>query len=60
MSFIRLMKRTVKISVNALILIAIFLTVGAINIITPNMNPVNAIEKSTAAKIVSVVILFKF
>ena len=54
------MKRTVKISVNVLILIAIFFTVGAINIITPKTKPVNAIEKSTAAKIVIVVILLNF
>ena len=60
MSFIRLKKRTAKISVNALILIIIFFTVGKINTINPKINPTNAIAKSTAAKIVSVVILFNF
>ena len=56
MSFIRLIKRTAKISVNILILIIIFFTVGKINTINPKKNPINAIAKSTAAKIVIVFI----
>ena len=39
---------------------ATFFTIGKINTINPKINPINAIAKSTAAKIVSVVILFKF
>ena len=38
----------------------IFFTVGKINAIKPKINPINAIVKSTVAKIVSVVILFNF
>ena len=60
MSRTRLIKRTVKISVKAQIFINAFLMIGANNLITPIANPVTAIAKSTAAKIVIVVILFKF
>ena len=60
MSFIRLKKITAKISVKVLILIIIFFTVGKINTINPKINPINAIVKSTAAKIVNAVILFNF
>ena len=60
MSRTRLKKRTAKISVNALILIIIFFTVGKINKTNPKINPINAIAKSTAAKIVIVVILLNF
>ena len=37
-----------------------FLSVGKINKINPKINPINAIAKSTAAKIVNDVILFNF
>ena len=37
-----------------------FFTVGKINAIKQKINPINAIVKSTVAKIVSVVILFNF
>ena len=57
MSFIRLIKRTVKISINVLIFIIAFFTVGKIN---PKINPINAIAKSTVAKIVSGAILLNF
>ena len=60
MSFIRLIKRTAKMSDNALKFITTFLSVGKINTINPKINPINAIEKSTVAKIVSVVILLNF
>ncbi len=60
MSFINLIKRTTKISVNALILIIIFFTVGKINTINPIANPINEVINKTVAKIVSVVILFNF
>ena len=60
MSFIRLIKRTVKISVKAQRFIDAFLMIGINNLINPIANPINAIAKSTVAKIVSVVILFKF
>ena len=60
MSRTRLIKRTAKISVNALILIIIFFTVGKINTINPKINPINAIAKSTVVKIVDAVILFNF
>ena len=60
MSFIRLIKRTVKISIKAKIFINAFLIIGANNLIIPIVNPINAIAKSTVAKIVSVVILFNF
>ena len=60
MSFIRLIKRTVKISVKAHIFITAFFTVGAINIITPKTKPVTAIVKSTVDKIVNASILFNF
>ena len=59
MSFIRLIKRTVKISIKAQIFINAFLMIG-INTINPKKNPVTAIVKSTAAKIVNASILFKF
>ena len=60
MSFIRLKKRTVKISIKAKMFINAFLMIGANNLITPVTNPITAIVKNTAAKIVIVVILFKF
>ena len=60
MSRTRLIKRTAKMSANALILIIIFFTVGEINTINPKINPVTAIAKSTATKIVIVVILLNF
>ena len=60
MSFIRLIKRMVKISINVQMFINAFFTVGKINAINPKINPTNAIVKSTAAKIVIVVILFNF
>ena len=60
MSRTRFIKITVKISVNAQKFINDFLMIGANNLITPIANPINAIVKSTVAKIVSVVILFKF
>ena len=60
MSFIRLKKRTAKISANTLKFITTFLSVGKINTINPKISPINAIAKSTAAKIVNAVILFKF
>ena len=47
-------------SANTLILIIIFFTVGKINKINPKINPINAIVKSTDAKIVIVVILLNF
>ena len=47
-------------SANTLKFITTFLSVGKINKINPKINPTNAIVKSTGAKIVSVVILFKF
>ena len=60
MSFINLIKRTAKMSANTLKFITTFLSVGKINKTNPKINPINAIVKSTAAKIVIVVILFKF
>ena len=53
MSFIRLIKITVKISIKAQRFINAFLIIGANNLITPKMNPVNAIMNKTVAKIVS-------
>ena len=47
-------------SANTLKFITTFLSVGKINKINPKRNPVNAIAKSTAAKIVSVAILLNF
>ena len=47
-------------SANTLKFITTFLSVGKIKAINPKINPINAIAKSTVAKIVSVVILFKF
>ena len=47
-------------STNTLKFITTFLSVGKINKINPKINPINTILKSTVAKIVSVVILFKF
>ncbi len=47
-------------SANALILIIFFFTVGKINTINPKKNPINEIINKTVAKIVIVVILFKF
>ena len=60
MSFIRLIKRTAKMSDNTLKFITTFLSFGKINAINPKINPINAIAKSTAAKIVNAVILFNF
>ena len=60
MSFIRLIKRTAKISVKVQMFINTFLMIGINNLINPIANPVNAIVKSTAAKIVNASILFKF
>ena len=60
MSFIRLIKRTVKISIKAKIFINAFLMIGANNLITPIMNHINEMINKVAAKIVSAVILFKF
>ena len=60
MSFIRLIKITAKMSANTLKFITTFLSVGKINTINPKINPINAIAKSTVAKIVSVAILFNF
>ena len=60
MSRTRLIKRTVKISIKAQRFINAFLIIGANNLIIPIVNPINAIAKSTVAKIVSVVILFNF
>ena len=47
-------------SANTLKFITTFLRVGKINTINPKINPINAIAKSTVAKFVSAVILFKF
>ena len=47
-------------SANAQRFINAFLMIGANNLINPIANPVTAIAKSTVAKIVSAVILFKF
>ena len=60
MSFIRLIKRTAKISANTLKFITTFLSVGKINTINPKINPINEMINEVAAKIVIVVILFKF
>ena len=60
MSRTRFIKRTAKISVKVQMFINAFLMIGINNLINPIANPVNAIVKSTAAKIVSVVILFNF
>ena len=60
MSFIRLMKRTVKISIKAQRFINAFLMIGVNNLINPIANPVTEIINKTVAKIVIVVILFKF
>ena len=60
MSRTRLMKRTVKISVKAHIFITAFFTVGKIKAINPKIKTINAIAKSTVAKIVSVAILLNF
>ena len=60
MSFIRLIKRTVKISIKAQRFINAFLMIGINNLINPKINPVNAIVKSTDAKIVIVIILLNF
>ena len=60
MSRTRFVKRTVKMSTNTLKFITTFLSVGKINTINPKINPINAIVKSTAAKIVIVVILLNF
>ena len=60
MSRARFIKRTVKMSANVLIFISAFFTVGKINTINPKKNPINAIVKITAAKIVSVAILLNF
>ena len=47
-------------SANTLKFITTFLIVGKINTINPIENPINAIAKSTVAKIVSVAILLNF
>ena len=47
-------------SANALKFITTFLSVGKINTINTKKNPINAIVKSTVAKIVIVSILFNF
>ena len=47
-------------STNTLKFITTFLSVGKINKINPKINPINAISKSTVAKIVSVAILLNF
>ena len=60
MSFIRLIKRTAKTSTNTLKFITTFLSVGKINTINPKINPINEMINEVAAKIVIVVILFKF
>ena len=60
MSFIRLIKRTAKMSANTLKFITTFLSVGKINKINPKINPTNAKINPVVAKIVIVVILFKF
>ena len=60
MSMTRLIKRTVKMSANALIFISAFFTVGKINTINPKINPINEMINKTVAKIVSVSILFNF
>ena len=60
MSFIRLIKRTAKMSTNALKFITTFLSVGKINTINPKKNPINEIINKTVAKIVNAVILFNF
>ena len=60
MSRIRLMKRTVKISINVLKFTTTFLSVGKINTINPIANPINEIINKTVAKIVSVSILLFF
>ena len=60
MSRTRLMKISVKISIKAQRFINAFLMIGANNLINPIANPVTAIVKSTAAKIVNAVILFNF
>ena len=60
MSMTRLIKRTVKMSANALIFISAFFTVGNINTINPKINPINEMINKVAAKIVSVVMMFFF
>ena len=60
MSFIRLIKRTVKISIKAQRFIDAFLMIGINNLINPIANPITAIAKSTVAKIVIVAILLNF
>ena len=60
MSFIRLIKITVKISINAQMLINAFLMIGINNLINPIANHVTAIVKITVAKIVNAVILLNF
>ena len=60
MSFIRLIKRTDKMSANTLKFINTFLSVGKINTINPKINPINEIINKSVGKIVSAVILFKF
>ena len=60
MSYTRLIKRTAKISVKVHMFINAFLIIGINNLITPIANPINEMIKNTVAKIVIVVILFKF
>ena len=57
MSFIRLIKRTAKMSANTLKFITTFLSVGKINTINPKKNPINEIINKTVAKIVIVDII---
>ena len=56
MSRTRFIKITVKISINALIFISDFFTVGKINAINPKKNTINEIINKTVAKIVNVFI----
>ena len=60
MSWTRLMKRTAKISVNALKFITTLLSVGKINKINPKINPTNEMINKVATKIVIVVMMFFF
>ena len=60
MSRTRLIKITVKISINAQMFINAFFTVGKINAINPKINPINELINKVAAKIVIVVMMFFF
>ena len=57
MSRTRLIKRTAKMSANALKFITTFLSVGNIRTISPNKNDTNEIINNDAAMIVIVVII---